>query len=71
MKIALVVSGIVILAAVIYYLVQRQTDAAARATSGAGDIDPVTGQRWQTIEDARRQAAGTSSVIGTAGAIHS
>lgn len=56
MKIALIVSMLVIIGAVVFFLVQRQAATAAIATSGA-DIDPVTGARWQTVSQARIQSA--------------
>lgn len=65
MKTALLVSGIVIVGAVVYYLVTRQQAAAVRASSGAGDIDPVTGVRWQTVDQARRQADASAATQDT------
>lgn len=74
-KIGLIVAGLVIIGAVIYYFVSRQMTASAAAKSGAtsgggADIDPVTGARWQTVDEANAQAAGAAATQTTGGMLH-
>lgn len=76
MKIALVISGLVIVGAIVYYFVQRATAQQARAVTGgtptqsATGIDPVTGQRWQTVAEAQHQIDATSATSETTSLLH-
>jgi hypothetical protein len=63
-KIILIVCGIVIIGVVVFALVSRQTAVSAKAT-GAGAIDPVTGQAWQTTTEAAHQADAIGSTQAT------
>lgn len=65
MKLAVIIAGIAIVGAVIFFLYQQQAAKATRASSGAGDIDPVTGARWQTVTDARHQADASAATQHT------
>lgn len=72
-KVAFVVAGLVIVGAVIYYFVNRAMTASAQAKAGGGaapggEVDPVTGARWQTIEEANA-AADASAATQTTGAV--
>lgn len=72
MRLALIISGLVVVGAVIYYFVTRQTSLTAAAVAGTkpGDIDPLTGQRWQTVADAQAHADGSSATQTSTALVH-
>lgn len=64
-KIGLIIAGLIVVGLVIYYFLNRQTTRAIAAATGGGDVDPITGQRWQTVSEAQAQINAMNSAQNT------